>query len=94
MSEQDNAAPTPQEENKLIAERRAKLDTLRDRRNPFPNDFRRSAMAADLQNDYGDCSKEELEEANREFAVAGRLVRTRSSFTSIARVWTRVPSRK
>jgi lysyl-tRNA synthetase class 2 len=83
MSEQDSAAPTPQEENKLIAERRAKLDTLRDQRNPFPNDFRRSALAAELQNDYGDCSKEELEEVNREFAVAGRLVRNRGAFLLI-----------
>ena len=71
------------DENKLIAERRAKLDELRAQRNPFPNDFRRTALAADLQADYGDNSKEELEQTNREFAVAGRLVRNRGAFLQI-----------
>ncbi len=37
---------TQQDENKLIAERRAKLDALRaSRAVPFPNDFRRDALA-------------------------------------------------
>jgi lysyl-tRNA synthetase class 2 len=83
MSEQDSAGTAPHEENKLIAERRAKLSGIRQQRNPFPNDFRRSAMAADLQRDYGECSKEELEEAGREFSVAGRLVRDRGAFLLI-----------
>ena len=76
----DTAAP---DENKLIAERRAKLSGLREQRNPFPNDFRRTALAADLQKDYGHCSKEELEEAGQRFAVAGRLVRNRGAFLLI-----------
>ena len=83
MNEQDKAAETAPDENKLIAERRAKLDELRAQRNPFPNDFRRTALAADLQADYGDNSKEELEQTNREFAVAGRLVRNRGAFLLI-----------
>ena len=33
------------DENKLIAERRSKLDALREQGNPFPNDFRRDAIA-------------------------------------------------
>ncbi|MBK6509270.1 MAG: lysine--tRNA ligase [Haliea sp.] len=86
MSEQEqqrNSGGDPgaaQEENKLIAERRGKLATLRAQGNAFPNDFRRTALAADLQREYGECSKEELEAANREFAVAGRLVRNRGAF--------------
>jgi lysyl-tRNA synthetase class 2 len=86
MSEQDqqrNSGGDPgaaQEENKLIAERRGKLAALRTQGNAFPNDFRRTALAADLQREYGECSKEELEAANREFAVAGRLVRNRGAF--------------
>ena len=41
-----DAVTTPNEEdNKLIAERRAKLAKLRTLGNAFPNDFRRSAMA-------------------------------------------------
>lgn len=75
---------TPQaDENKLIAERRAKLAALREAGNPFPNDFRRTAEAGWLQAEYGDCSKEELEEKNREYAVAGRLIRNRGAFLLI-----------
>ena len=50
------------EDNKLIAERRAKLAELRRQGHPFPNDFRRTATADELQKTYGDKSKEELEE--------------------------------
>ena len=83
MSEQDKPADNQHDENKLIAERRAKLAQLRELRNPFPNDFRRTALAADLQSQYGECSKEELEQAGREYAVAGRLVRNRGAFLLI-----------
>jgi len=83
MSEQDRPADTQQDENKLIAERRAKLAQLRELRNPFPNDFRRTALAADLQSQYGECSKEELEQAGQEYAVAGRLIRNRGAFLLI-----------
>jgi lysyl-tRNA synthetase class 2 len=83
MSEHDKAAEAPHDENKLIAERRHKLAELRQQRNPFPNDFRRSAVAGDLRAEYGDHSKEALEEANRDFAVAGRLVRNRGAFLLI-----------
>jgi lysyl-tRNA synthetase class 2 len=74
---------TPQDENKLIAERRLKLASLREQGNAFPNDFRRDAHAGDLQAEYGDCSKESLEEANKEFAVVGRLIRNRGAFLLI-----------
>ena len=80
MSEQDKTLEQPQDENKLIAERRGKLAELRDKRNPFPNDFRRTAMADHLQREYGESSKEELEQANRVYAVAGRLIRNRGAF--------------
>ena len=83
MSEQDKPADNQHDENKLIAERRAKLAQLRELRNPFPNDFRRTALAADLQSQYGECSKEELEQAGREYAVAGRLIRNRGAFLLI-----------
>ncbi len=72
-----------QDENKLIAERRAKLDALREQGVAFPNDFRRTAEAGALQAEYGECTKEELEEAGREFAVAGRLIRNRGAFLLI-----------
>jgi lysyl-tRNA synthetase class 2 len=81
MSDQDENKA--QDENKLIAERRGKLARLRGKRNPFPNDFRRTAMADHLQREYGDSSKEELEQANRVYAVAGRLIRNRGAFLLI-----------
>ena len=55
------------DENKLIAERRAKLTALRARGNPFPNAFRRTARAAELQSAYGEQTKEALEEADQHF---------------------------
>ena len=88
MSEQDKTVASAQdetglEENKLIAERRGKLAALREQRNPFPNDFRRTAMCDHLQREYGESSKEELEQANRVYAVAGRLIRNRGAFLLI-----------
>jgi lysyl-tRNA synthetase class 2 len=83
MSEQDGVAPSAHEENKLIAERRGKLAELRARRNPFPNDFRRTAMAGHLQREYGASAKEELEQADKTYAVAGRLIRNRGAFLLI-----------
>lgn len=42
------------DENKLIAERRQKLDALREQGNPFPNDFRHDVLAAQLQAAHGE----------------------------------------
>lgn len=84
MSDTDNTAPqTAEDENKLIAERRGKLADLREQGNPFPNDFRRSATAAQLQRDYAEDDKATLEERSEEFAVAGRLIRNRGAFLLI-----------
>jgi len=71
------------DENKLIAERRVKLDAIREQGNAFPNDFRRSAEAGHLQREYGESSKEDLEAADRHFSVAGRLIRNRGAFLLI-----------
>ena len=70
----------PQEDNKLIAERRAKLSDLREQGNAFPNDFRRDASAAELQAKYGDKTKEELAEMAVQVAVAGRMMLDRKAF--------------
>jgi lysyl-tRNA synthetase class 2 len=63
-----------QDENKLIAERRKKLDTLREGGNAFPNNFHRNALADELHNSYGDHEKETLEKENVEVSVAGRMM--------------------
>ena len=81
MSEQ--TPPGQPDENRLIAERRAKLAALRDGGNPFPNDFRRTACAGDLQARFAEVDKVTLEERDERFAVAGRLVRDRGAFLLI-----------
>jgi lysyl-tRNA synthetase class 2 len=45
---QDNQSITPQDENQIIVERRAKLTELRQTGNAFPNTFRREHLAAEL----------------------------------------------
>src|SRR5690554_1269520 len=76
----EHAKNAPQEDNKLIAERRAKLAELRESGNPFPNDFRRDATAAELQAKYGDHGKEELESLDIKVAIAGRMMLDRKAF--------------
>ncbi|RKF15648.1 lysine--tRNA ligase [Alginatibacterium sediminis] len=70
------------EENKLIAERRAKLDKLRenDKSNGHPNSFRRDHLSADLQTQFADFDKEKLEQTEGEFAIAGRIMAKRGPF--------------
>ena len=74
-----------QDENKLIAERRAKLEVIREQASnanisSFPNDFRRKNLADDLQKKYSNKLKEELEISGHEVSVAGRLIRNRGAF--------------
>src|SRR5882757_6290394 len=64
---------TDHDENHLIAERRAKLAKLRERGNPFPNDFRRNALAAHLLAAYGGKGADALEAEAVHVAVAGRM---------------------
>lgn len=74
---------TAQEENKLIAERRTKLAAIRERGNPFPNDFRRTHVSAELQAEYGDKDKEALEALDYQVSVAGRIMAKRGPFMLI-----------
>ena len=62
------------DENKLIAERRGKLNILREKGNAFPNGFRRSSLAADLHLEYGSFDNEALESKNIRVTVAGRMM--------------------
>jgi lysyl-tRNA synthetase class 2 len=73
----------PEDENRLIAERRAKLAALREAGPAFPNDFRRTALAGDLQSDFESQEKAELEAEDHRFSVAGRLIRNRGAFLLI-----------
>lgn len=68
------------DENKLIAERRAKLAAMREQGNAFPNQFRPQNRAQDLQDQYGEQSKEALEALAQTVSVAGRVIRNRGAF--------------
>jgi len=82
------ADKNPQDDNKLIAERRQKLDALRDQGKPFPNDFHRNALADELQHMYGAHDKDTLEQEQVNVAVAGRMMAKRvmgkASFIKLA----------
>ncbi|KUJ84345.1 lysine--tRNA ligase [Microbulbifer flavimaris] len=78
------------DENKLIAERRAKLSALREKGDAFPNSFRRENLAADLQQSFGEKSKEELEELGNSACVAGRILAKRGPFMVIQDVSGRI----
>jgi lysyl-tRNA synthetase, class II len=70
--------PTPgTEDNKLIAERRAKLEKLRAEGVAFPNDFRRDALADQLLTAYGDRAPEWFEEHVVRVKVGGRMLAKR-----------------
>ena len=69
-----------QDENKLIAQRRAKLNSLRETGNAFPNHFKRDSYAQDLQDKLGEKTKEELVELNQHAKVAGRIMTKRGPF--------------
>jgi lysyl-tRNA synthetase class 2 len=64
----------PQDENQIVAERRAKLKALRQRGQAYPNDFRRSALAADLHDAYDARSSDQLEAEPVSVSVAGRML--------------------
>jgi lysyl-tRNA synthetase class 2 len=77
-----------QDENKLIAERRAKLAAIRERGIAFPNDFRRTHHAGELQSTHATATAEELEASAIPVTVAGRMMAKRvmgkASFATIA----------
>ena len=68
---------TDQDENALIAQRRSKLQALRDDGNAFPNDFRRNAMAGELHAEYEGRDNESLEAEPVRVKVAGRMMAKR-----------------
>lgn len=80
MSDNTQKQDQKQDENRLIAERRDKLNALREAGNAFPNNFRRDSYALDLFEQFGEKTKEELEEAALTVSIAGRVVLNRGAF--------------
>lgn len=60
-----------------IAQRKAKLDALRKRGNPFPNDFRRDSVAQELHERYGEEDGDALKEQGIRVKIAGRMMTRR-----------------
>jgi lysyl-tRNA synthetase class 2 len=81
------AESNDQQENRLIAERRKKLEQLRERGEVFPNDFRRDSLAGELLDAYQAHADETLEAEDVRVGVAGRMmvkrVMGRNSFVKI-----------
>ena len=79
--------PATQDENTIIAERRAKLTALRQSGIAFPNDFRPEHKAAALHEQYDRSEQPELETAGVTVVVAGRMMLKRvmgkASFATI-----------
>ncbi|MEM0910662.1 MAG: lysine--tRNA ligase [Pseudomonadota bacterium] len=70
------------DENKLIAERRTKLEQIRKQcsSNGFPNDFRREHYALDIQDAYSSFEKDALVEKDIHVSIAGRVMAKRGPF--------------
>ncbi|MGH8577964.1 MAG: OB-fold nucleic acid binding domain-containing protein, partial [Gammaproteobacteria bacterium] len=69
MSEHDSSVQS--------AQRRAKLAQLRAEGDPYPNDFKRDGLAADLQRRFGDRDQAALEAAPTTVTIAGRMMTRR-----------------
>ncbi|MDR2013052.1 MAG: lysine--tRNA ligase, partial [Rhodanobacter sp.] len=77
----DSTDDLPQDENKLIAERREKLRMLRAQGIAFPNDFTPDTFAGDVQAEYADAERwtaDTLATLARRVRVAGRILGKRS----------------
>ncbi|MGR9091627.1 MAG: lysine--tRNA ligase [Gammaproteobacteria bacterium] len=64
-------------QSQLIAQRRAKLDSLKEAGGAYPNDFRRGALAGDLHKQFETASTEDLAAKNLRVDVAGRMMTQR-----------------
>lgn len=87
MSNQETNTTAPAteviaEDNKLIAERRAKLDNIRKQcdSNGHPNHFKPTHLTADLQKEFADKDKETIAELNHIVSIAGRIMAKRGPF--------------
>ncbi|MCF6226977.1 MAG: lysine--tRNA ligase [Xanthomonadales bacterium] len=80
MSQQENTNNNTSDvvdENRLVAERREKLNRLREDGNAYPNDFRTSITAKQLHAKYDETADEDFAEITDTFAVAGRMMAKR-----------------
>jgi lysyl-tRNA synthetase class 2 len=76
MSEENNTENTV-DENELIAQRRAKLQAIREAGVAFPNDFRRNVTAGEIIAEYGEKDAEALAAKQVRVKLAGRMMTRR-----------------
>jgi lysyl-tRNA synthetase, class II len=79
MTDKYSALQEEKDENSIILERRNKLAALRKNGVAFPNDFRPEHKAANLQEQYGSTSREELETLAVNVSLAGRMMLKREA---------------
>ncbi|MFW2405727.1 MAG: lysine--tRNA ligase [Gammaproteobacteria bacterium] len=82
MSKDKNNAPQAEgsahvEDHRLVAERRAKLDALREAGFAYPNDRRRNALAGQIVTTFEHHTAEHLDEEAVEVMIAGRMMAKR-----------------
>ncbi|MCL5255909.1 MAG: lysine--tRNA ligase [Gammaproteobacteria bacterium] len=70
----DKQQPEAQDLNQQIRERKQKLKQLREAGNPFPNDFRRDSLAAELHAAHGEKEGEALVAEGVRVNIAGRMM--------------------
>ena len=81
-NQENTAAPAESaatDDNKIMTERRAKLAAIREKGVAFPNDFKPQHKAADLVEQYGGLTREELEEKAIPVVLAGRMMLKREA---------------
>jgi lysyl-tRNA synthetase class 2 len=83
MADNNESNLTADDENKLIAQRREKLQQLRQQREAFPNDFERKHSSAELIEEFDDKDADELKQLAPPAVVAGRIIRMRGPFVVI-----------
>jgi len=66
-----------QDEQEQITQRRTKLKALRENGIAFPTDFRRNVISGELLAEYGEKTKEELEQQPIRVKIAGRIMTRR-----------------
>ena len=75
------------EENKLITERKKKLDAIKVNNKAYPNTFRKKDYASNISDKYKNLEKEDIAEKNISVSIAGRLLTIRnmgnSSFANL-----------
>ncbi len=92
----EEQAPTLEEANELIAQLQAKLDDITaSGKQPYPNQFKRTDYAADLQAAFEGIDKQEIEEKatngdKTQVNVAGRVMLNRGSFIVIQDMTSRI----